>query len=124
MNALGRHSERPHRLGDVRLRYVLPAGVDGEAGACLGIPALTALHAVLMDGDEPAGGQWNFDAENRKSFPASGPQGVPAPLLFQPLWQVVKPLLGKYASLVQFVSADEAAGYFAAPGALDAQVAQ
>jgi NADPH2:quinone reductase len=24
--------------------------VEGEAGACLGIPALTALHAVLMDG--------------------------------------------------------------------------
>jgi len=28
----------------------LPEGTDGEAGACLGIPALTALHAVLMDG--------------------------------------------------------------------------
>jgi NADPH2:quinone reductase len=28
----------------------LPPGVDGEVGACLGIPALTALHAVLMDG--------------------------------------------------------------------------
>ncbi len=28
----------------------LPEGVDAEAGACLGIPALTALHAVLMDG--------------------------------------------------------------------------
>ena len=28
----------------------LPDGVDGEVGACLGIPALTALHAVLMDG--------------------------------------------------------------------------
>lgn len=28
----------------------LPDGVSGEAGACLGIPALTALHAVLMDG--------------------------------------------------------------------------
>jgi NADPH2:quinone reductase len=28
----------------------LPDGVDGAAGACLGIPALTALHAVLMDG--------------------------------------------------------------------------
>lgn len=26
----------------------LPAGVSGEAAACLGIPALTALHAVLM----------------------------------------------------------------------------
>lgn len=29
---------------------LLPDGVDGEVGACLGIPALTALHAVLMDG--------------------------------------------------------------------------
>lgn len=29
---------------------VLPEGASGEAGACLGIPALTALHAVLMDG--------------------------------------------------------------------------
>ncbi|MGE5096414.1 MAG: NADPH:quinone reductase [Betaproteobacteria bacterium] len=28
----------------------LPEGVEEEAGACLGIPALTALHAVLMDG--------------------------------------------------------------------------
>jgi NADPH:quinone reductase len=28
----------------------LPAGVPGEAGACLGIPALTALHAVLIGG--------------------------------------------------------------------------
>ena len=26
----------------------VPAGVSGEAAACLGIPALTALHAVLM----------------------------------------------------------------------------
>lgn len=28
----------------------LPEGVADEAGACLGIPALTALHAVLTDG--------------------------------------------------------------------------
>lgn len=28
----------------------LPDGVAGDAGACLGIPALTALHAVMMDG--------------------------------------------------------------------------
>ncbi|RFP81272.1 NADPH:quinone reductase [Hydrogenophaga borbori] len=28
----------------------LPDAASGEAGACLGIPALTALHAVLMDG--------------------------------------------------------------------------
>jgi NADPH2:quinone reductase len=32
----------------------LPAGVPGEAAACLGIPALTALHAVLI-GDGVAG---------------------------------------------------------------------
>lgn len=24
---------------------------------------------ILMDGDEPAGGRWNFDAENRKAWP-------------------------------------------------------
>jgi len=29
---------------------LLPDNVGGEAGACLGIPALTALHAVMMDG--------------------------------------------------------------------------
>ena len=28
----------------------LPDGVPTEVGACLGIPALTALHAVLTDG--------------------------------------------------------------------------
>ncbi|WP_428422480.1 NADPH:quinone reductase [Methylibium sp.] len=28
----------------------LPAGVPGEAGACFGIPALTALHALRVDG--------------------------------------------------------------------------
>jgi NADPH2:quinone reductase len=33
-----------------RQAVALPEGVDGAAGACLGIPALTALQAVLMDG--------------------------------------------------------------------------
>ena len=26
-------------------------------------------HDLLMDGDEPVGGQWNFDHDNRKSLP-------------------------------------------------------
>ena len=33
-----------------RMAVQLPDGVDDEVGACLGIPALTALHAVLLDG--------------------------------------------------------------------------
>jgi deoxyribodipyrimidine photolyase-related protein len=38
--------------------------------------------AVLMEGDEPLGGQWNFDHDNRKA-PPKGLSG-PAPLEFQP----------------------------------------
>jgi NADPH2:quinone reductase len=47
---------RPHGTASERVclpqeqAVALPDGVPGEAGACLGIPALTALHAVLMDG--------------------------------------------------------------------------
>ena len=41
-------------------------------------------HGVLMEGREPAGGQWNYDADNRKGFPAAGPGLVPPPLRFEP----------------------------------------
>lgn len=34
-------------------------------------------HGILMDGDAPSGGQWNFDPENRKRLP----KGVVAPTL-------------------------------------------
>jgi deoxyribodipyrimidine photolyase-related protein len=37
---------------------------------------------ILMNGDEPVGGQWNFDKENRKSFPKTGPKNLEAPLRF------------------------------------------
>jgi len=39
---------------------------------------------VLMDDGEPAGGRWNFDAENRGAFPKSGPGRLPAPKRFKP----------------------------------------
>ncbi len=39
---------------------------------------------VLMEGKEPAGGAWNFDADNRESFDAAGPKGVPKRLGFKP----------------------------------------
>ena len=32
---------------------------------------------VLMQGSEPEGGTWNFDAENRKTFGKTGPKNVP-----------------------------------------------
>ncbi len=38
---------------------------------------------VLMEGAEPEGGQWNYDAENRKAFGKAGPQNVPTPLHFK-----------------------------------------
>ncbi len=41
-------------------------------------------HGVLMDGDEPAGGRWNFDADNRSGFGRKGPGLVPPPLRFEP----------------------------------------
>jgi deoxyribodipyrimidine photolyase-related protein len=41
-------------------------------------------HAVLMDRDEPVGGRWNFDADNREAFPQSGPGAVPATQQFAP----------------------------------------
>lgn len=42
-------------------------------------------HRVLMDGDAPAEGQWNFDADNRDSFdPSTGPPSLPVPRGFAP----------------------------------------
>ncbi len=42
-------------------------------------------HRVLMDGGEPAGGQWNFDADNRSAYPKrSGPGAIPPPAGFAP----------------------------------------
>ncbi len=43
-------------------------------------------HGVLMqpDGREPVGDAWNFDTENRASFPAAGPGDVPETPRFLP----------------------------------------
>ncbi len=39
---------------------------------------------ILMDGKTPVGDKWNFDTENRKGFPASGPPEHPTSLSFEP----------------------------------------
>jgi deoxyribodipyrimidine photolyase-related protein len=48
---------------------------------------LRRRHRVLMDGpggEEPCGGQWNFDADNRESFGREGPGPLPQPARFEP----------------------------------------
>ncbi len=39
-------------------------------------------HRILMDGDEPEGGRWNYDSENRKALPPD--LKIPATRRFQP----------------------------------------
>lgn len=39
---------------------------------------------VLMEGTDPAGGKWNFDADNRSAFPKSGPGSIAPPAAFEP----------------------------------------
>ncbi len=41
-------------------------------------------HQVLMDGDQPCGGTWNFDADNRQAFGRDGPGALPPPSRFEP----------------------------------------
>ena len=41
-------------------------------------------HGVLMDGGQPVGGQWNFDVENRGSYPKQGPGLITPPAHFEP----------------------------------------
>ncbi len=54
-------------------------------------------HGVLLDeAGEPAGGRWNFDADNRSGFPASGPGQIPPPAHFAP-----DPITQQVFSLVQ-----------------------
>lgn len=45
---------------------------------------LRRRHRVLMAGEAPAGGRWNFDAENRRAFGPAGPTLLPAPSRFAP----------------------------------------
>lgn len=39
---------------------------------------------IMMEGKQPLGGAWNYDAENRKAFGKQGPGLVPQPIRFAP----------------------------------------
>ena len=45
---------------------------------------LRQKNGILMEGKDPVGRQWNFDADNRESFGKAGPQNVPPPNRFAP----------------------------------------
>ena len=47
---------------------------------------------------------------------------VGAPLIFQPLWGVIRPLLGKYAGIVALCSPAEAAAYFLDDSSIEAGI--
>lgn len=64
-------------------------------------------HAVLMEGDQPAGGRWNFDQDNRAALPRSGPEHLPTPPAFPP------------DALTREVLDEVAAGFPDHPGALE-----
>ena len=46
--------------------------------------ALRKRHGILMEDGRPAGGQWNFDKDNRQDFGSTGPGRLPAPARFPP----------------------------------------
>jgi deoxyribodipyrimidine photolyase-related protein len=41
-------------------------------------------YQILMEGDAPCGGNWNFDHDNRQSLGKQGPQALPPPPVFIP----------------------------------------
>jgi deoxyribodipyrimidine photolyase-related protein len=45
---------------------------------------LRRKHGVLMQDDQPIGGRWNFDADNREAFGVKGPGALPPRLRFEP----------------------------------------
>lgn len=45
---------------------------------------LRRKHDILMDGKDPEGGKWNYDAENRGSFNKAGPKDLPPAKCFRP----------------------------------------
>jgi len=58
-------------------------------------------HQVLMEQDQPAGGAWNFDKENRKSFGREGPPLHLPPRRFAPdalTQEVIAMVNGRFAS--------------------------
>ena len=68
---------------------------------------------LLMDGKNPVGGQWNFDADNREAFGKAGPVDVPPPTRFEPdvITEAVIDLVNTRLAAHPGVVAKSAAGF-------------
>jgi deoxyribodipyrimidine photolyase-related protein len=44
---------------------------------------LRKKHNILMEGNQPVGGEWNYDHDNRSAFGKEGPPTIPGPLRFK-----------------------------------------
>jgi deoxyribodipyrimidine photolyase-related protein len=85
-----KHSLAFHLLDDdhfliSRADFVRWAGKSKQLRMEMFYRHMRKRHKVLMqtgDVNEPEGGQWNFDEDNRKSFPKTGPQDLPVPLRY------------------------------------------
>ena len=83
--------------------------------------ALRVRYNILMEGDRPVGGQWNYDASNRKSAPEN--ITIPAPTRIEPdaitrsVMQMVETHFpnhfGQIAGFHYAVTAEDAAGVLA-----------
>lgn len=53
---------------------------------------------ILMEGNAPEGGKWNYDTENRKGFEKKGPGQIPVPVSFPPdeITREVLEIVGKF----------------------------
>jgi deoxyribodipyrimidine photolyase-related protein len=63
-------------------------------------------HSILMDGDQPLKGRWNFDSENRKKLPKQ--HQVKSPLLFKnDLSDLLEDIIKNKINFIGRVNADE-----------------
>lgn len=71
---------------------------------------LRKKHCILMNGDAPVGGEWNFDSENRSSFGKEGPPPIPPPLRLKPdaiTKEVIQLVANRFRSHPGLVSAND-----------------
>ncbi len=94
MQALAQHNQLPLQVRDdthflcSRADFMRWAQGYGKKNSSLRMEffyrQMRRQTGVLMQGDAPVGGDWNYDHDNRQPFAKSGPSAVPVTPAFQP----------------------------------------